>query len=94
MTEKSSSNEYLVSEKKAAQLLDFSPRFLQSRRLRGDGPVYVRISQRALPQYSYNLFVPLFPKDLRLSYSISFRERLPLVVLKYFSRRRASDLDR
>ncbi len=39
---------YLVSEKEAATLLGFTPRFLQSRRLRGDGPQFVRISSRAV----------------------------------------------
>jgi len=48
MIEKHPVKEYLVCEKRAATLLGFSPRFLQSRRLRGDGPVYVRVSQRAI----------------------------------------------
>jgi len=39
---------YLLCEKRAAELLGFTPRFLQSRRMRGDGPQYVRISQRAI----------------------------------------------
>ena len=40
--------EYLVTEKRAAEILGFTPRFLQSRRLRGNGPRYVRISHRAI----------------------------------------------
>ena len=40
--------EYLVSEKRAAELLGFTPRFMQSRRLRGNGPTFVRVSNRAV----------------------------------------------
>lgn len=40
--------ETLLTEQQAADLLNFSPRFLQSRRIRGDGPKYVRISGRAI----------------------------------------------
>ena len=37
----------LVTEKEAAHMLGFTPRFLQSRRLRGDGPPFIAISARA-----------------------------------------------
>ena len=39
---------YLLTEVEAAKLLKFSPRFLQARRVRGDGPPFVRISCRAI----------------------------------------------
>jgi predicted DNA-binding transcriptional regulator AlpA len=38
----------LLTEDEAAQLLGFTPRFLQQRRYRGDGPPFVRISARAV----------------------------------------------
>jgi len=38
----------LLSEREAAELIGFTPRFLQDRRLRGDGPSFVRISARAV----------------------------------------------
>lgn len=39
---------YLVSEKEAAQFLGFTIRFLQARRVRGNGPRFVKISSRAI----------------------------------------------
>ncbi len=39
---------YLLTEAEAAKLLKFTPRFLQARRVRGDGPPFVRISSRAI----------------------------------------------
>ena len=38
----------LLTEKEAAELIGFTPRFLQNRRLRGDGPRYVTVSARAV----------------------------------------------
>ncbi|MFC1530068.1 helix-turn-helix transcriptional regulator [Gemmatimonadota bacterium] len=38
----------LLSESQAAERLGFTPRFLQARRYRGNGPKYVRISARAI----------------------------------------------
>lgn len=38
----------LLTEKQAAHVLGFTPRFLQNRRHRGDGPRFVRISARAV----------------------------------------------
>lgn len=38
----------LVDEKSAAVALGLTPRFLQARRQRGDGPPYVAISKRAV----------------------------------------------
>jgi hypothetical protein len=37
----------LLTEADAAKLLKFTPRFLQARRVRGNGPKFVRISSRA-----------------------------------------------
>ena len=38
----------LLTESEAAKLLRFTPRFLQARRVRGDGPAYVSVSSRAV----------------------------------------------
>ncbi len=38
----------LLTEAEAAKLLKFTPRFLQARRVRGDGPAYVSVSSRAV----------------------------------------------
>jgi hypothetical protein len=38
----------LVDEREAADLLGFTPRFLQVRRQTGDGPPFVRVSSRAI----------------------------------------------
>ena len=38
----------LLTEAEAARLLNFTPRFLQARRARGDGPPWVSISARAI----------------------------------------------
>jgi hypothetical protein len=38
----------LLSEREAAALIGFTPRFLQERRLRGGGPRFVRVSARAI----------------------------------------------
>lgn len=38
----------LLTESEAARLLGFSPRFLQLRRTKGDGPAYVRVSARSI----------------------------------------------
>ncbi len=38
----------LLSEREAAELIGFTPRFLQERRLRGGGPRFVRVSARAV----------------------------------------------
>ena len=38
----------LLTESEAAKLLRFTPRFLQARRVRGDGPPFVRVSRRAV----------------------------------------------
>lgn len=38
----------LLTEKEVAKLLGMTPRFLQARRVRGDGPPFVRISSRAV----------------------------------------------
>ena len=38
----------LLTEAEAAELLKFTPRFLQARRTRGDGPAYVHVSSRAI----------------------------------------------
>ena len=40
--------ESLLNEAQAAQLLNFTPRFLQARRQRGNGPPFVSISARAI----------------------------------------------
>ena len=37
-------NDRLLNTEEAAKLLDMTPRFLESRRLRGGGPPYIRIS--------------------------------------------------
>jgi predicted DNA-binding transcriptional regulator AlpA len=41
-------NLQLLTEKEAAELLGMTPRFLQARRVRGNGPPFVRISSRAI----------------------------------------------
>ncbi len=46
----------LLTEAEAAELLGFTPRFLQNRRTRGDGPPFIAISARA---------VRYLPEDLR-----------------------------
>lgn len=38
----------LLTEAEAAQVVGFSPRFLQQRRREGGGPVYIRVSARAV----------------------------------------------
>jgi predicted DNA-binding transcriptional regulator AlpA len=38
----------LLTEAEAAELIGFSPRFLTERRYRGGGPLYVRVSARAV----------------------------------------------
>lgn len=38
----------LLTEQEAAELLGFSPRFLQQRRYKGDGPKFIRVSARAV----------------------------------------------
>ncbi len=38
----------LLTEADAAELLKFTPRFLQARRMLGNGPPFVRISSRAI----------------------------------------------
>lgn len=38
----------LLTEKEAAKLLGMTPRFLQARRVRGNGPPFIRISSRAI----------------------------------------------
>ncbi len=38
----------LLTEAEAAELLGFTPRFLQNRRARGDGPRYCFVSKRAI----------------------------------------------
>ena len=38
----------LLTEADAAALLKFKPRFLQARRVSGDGPPFIRISSRAI----------------------------------------------
>ncbi len=38
----------LLTEKETARLLGMTPRFLQARRVRGNGPPFVRISSRAI----------------------------------------------
>lgn len=46
----------LLTEKEAAELIGFTPRFLADRRYRGDGPRFVAVSARA---------VRYRPEDLR-----------------------------
>ena len=38
----------LLTEDEAAELIGFTPRFLQERRFRGGGPPFVRVSARAI----------------------------------------------
>ena len=38
----------LLTEAEAAEFIGFTPRFLQDRRYRGDGPPFVRVSARAI----------------------------------------------
>lgn len=38
----------LLTEDEAAELIGFTPRFLQERRFRGGGPAFVRVSARAI----------------------------------------------
>jgi hypothetical protein len=38
----------LLTTKQAADLLGYKPRMLEARRLKGDGPLFVRISARAI----------------------------------------------
>ena len=38
----------LLTEKEAAELIGFTPRFLQERRFRGGGPVFCKVSARAV----------------------------------------------
>ena len=38
----------LLTEAEAARLIGFTPRFLQQRRYKGDGPAFCRISMRAI----------------------------------------------
>jgi predicted DNA-binding transcriptional regulator AlpA len=44
----SKTNLQLLTEKEAAKLLGMTPRFLQARRVRGNGPPFIRISSRAI----------------------------------------------
>ena len=46
--EKSVFGEALLTEKDAANLLSLSPRFLQVRRHKGNGPRFIKISSRAV----------------------------------------------
>ena len=48
MIEHQYTNASLLTECEAAEYLHFSPRFLQARRVRGDGPLFVRVSARAI----------------------------------------------
>ena len=52
----SSTDRLLLTEAEAAKLLGFTPRFLQARRYKGDGPRFCRVSARA---------VRYRPEDLR-----------------------------
>ena len=45
----------LLSEKEAAAIIGFTPRFLQARRHRGGGPAFIRISQRAVRYTRHDL---------------------------------------
>lgn len=38
----------LLTEKEAAELIGFTPRFLQERRFRGGGPPHIKVSARAI----------------------------------------------
>jgi hypothetical protein len=38
----------LLTEEEAAELIGFTPRFLQERRFRGGGPKFVKVSARAI----------------------------------------------
>lgn len=38
----------LLDEREAAESIGLTPRFLQARRVRGDGPPFVRISSRCI----------------------------------------------
>ena len=38
----------LLTEDEAAEMIGFTPRFLQNRRLSGDGPRFIRVSARAI----------------------------------------------
>ena len=38
----------LLTEREAAELIGFTPRFLQERRFRGSGPKYVKVSARSV----------------------------------------------
>ncbi len=38
----------LLTEQEAAAVIGFTPRFLQARRHRGDGPAFIRVSSRAV----------------------------------------------
>lgn len=40
--------EHLLTEKQTAEYLQLTPRFLQARRYRGNGPPFIRISSRAI----------------------------------------------
>lgn len=45
---KSLAGKYLLTEAEAAELIGFSKRFLQARRLTGNGPKWVSVSRRAV----------------------------------------------
>lgn len=40
--------ETLLTTKEAARIMGVSPRFLESRRIKGDGPPYIRLSSRCV----------------------------------------------
>jgi len=50
MTEKNTNtlDDRLIDEKAAANFLGYTPRFLQSRRIKGNGPIYIKLGDRAV----------------------------------------------
>lgn len=46
----------LLTEKEAAELIGFTPRFLAERRVRGGGPPFVKISARAVRYRPVDLY--------------------------------------
>ena len=62
----------LLTEAEAAKLLKFTPRFLQARRVRGDGPAYVSVSSRAV-RYRRSDLVAWIEERVRTSTSATDR---------------------
>ena len=63
----------LLTEAEAAKLLKFTPRFLQARGVRGDGPAYVSVSSRAV-RYRRSDLVTWIEERICVSLELAARE--------------------